>query len=53
MILRPVAGDPSQTKLIWLLSIDLKVSPTGNYFPLKPRVMSVVSPTNRLLSAPP
>lgn len=24
MILRPVAGDPSQTKLIWLLSIDLK-----------------------------
>lgn len=35
MILRPVAGDPSQTKLIWLLSIDLKVSSAGNYFPLK------------------
>nr|XP_020641819.1 steroidogenic acute regulatory protein, mitochondrial [Pogona vitticeps] len=24
MVLRPVAGDPSQTKLTWLLSIDLK-----------------------------
>lgn len=30
MILRPLPGSPSQTKLTWLLSIDLKVSFAAN-----------------------
>lgn len=29
MILRPLPGSPSQTRLTWLLSIDLKVSSEG------------------------
>ncbi|XP_060262875.1 steroidogenic acute regulatory protein, mitochondrial isoform X1 [Ovis aries] len=29
MVLRPLAGSPSRTKLTWLLSIDLKVRGTG------------------------
>jgi len=30
MVLRPLPGSPSQTKLTWLLSIDLKVSFAAN-----------------------
>ncbi|XP_036084618.1 steroidogenic acute regulatory protein, mitochondrial isoform X2 [Rousettus aegyptiacus] len=30
MVLHPLAGSPSKTKLTWLLSIDLKVRGTGN-----------------------
>ena len=29
MVLRPLVGSPSRTKLTWLLSIDLKVRGTG------------------------
>ena len=29
MVLRPLAGSPSRTKLTWLLSIDLKVRGMG------------------------
>lgn len=39
MVLRPLAGSPSQTKLTWLLSIDLKVSPALNCFRVKAGVV--------------
>lgn len=53
MILHPLPGRPSQTKLIWLLSIDLKVSGAANVSEPKQDLHSRQAPLTGRVCSPP